>query len=78
MEKQRRKLGLLLRVDPSQQGSFSTGPEKEPGQGRGEEPSRRTWSKRGGLGRGGDAYDVRDFGKRVREGKRAQMRVKSE
>ena len=68
MEKQRRKLGLLLRMDPAQQGSFSTGPEKEPGQGRGAEPSRR----------GGDAYDVRDFGKRIGEGRWAQMRVKSE
>ena len=68
----------MLRMDPAQQGSFSTGPEKEPGQGRGAEPSRRTWSKRGGLGRGGDAYDVRDFGKRIGEGRWAQMRVKSE
>lgn len=64
MEKQRRKLGSLLRMDPAQQGSFSTVPEKEPGQGRGAEPSRRTWRKRVGLGGGGDADDVRNFRKR--------------
>ena len=36
MEKQRRTLRWLLRMDPAQHDTFVTGPENEPDQGRGQ------------------------------------------